>query len=185
MIVCAAAVHFGTGCAGHHKKQVADEPTGIKVHDDYYVANKSLKKFAAGESSSFEKKLFDANKAFVGNTKFHTQNYAGTKTYSGTKDYKAKDFAQSDKKASGIDKAFNQAGEKNKLADKAFATKDSQFAGKTNRDGTKTFQGAGSEFRTKEDAIGSKAAKKNNQVVITGQDEPLTEDGVRRLLNKQ
>lgn len=185
LMIALAAALSSVGCAGHRKKTVADEPTGIKVHDDYYVANKSLKKFAAGETSSMQKKVFDANKAFGGSTKFHTQNYAGTKAYSGMKDYKAKDFTQTSKKVSGLDKAFSGAGEKSKLADKSFATKDSRFASMTSREGTKSYREAGSEFKTKEDAVATKAVKKNKQVVITGHDEPMTEDGLKRLLNKQ
>ena len=173
------------GCVSHRKTAGVDENTGIKTHDEYYVANRSLKKFAAGDSSPLEKKVYNANKAFGGNTKFHTQNYAGAKEFTGTKAFTAKSFAQSGKEDKSASKAFAQAGEKNKLGDKTFATKDSRLAGKESRDEGKSFREGGTEFKTKKDAVATKAAdKKDNQIVTTGVDEPLSEDAVKKLLNK-
>jgi hypothetical protein len=174
-------------CAGHSKKKSdAPESVGIRTHDEYYVANRSLKKFAAGESSSLEKKVFNANKAFGGTKNVHIPSFSGAKEFTGNKAYTAKNFAQSDKKDQSATKAFAQAGQTSNIADKTFNTKDSRFASKTSQDANKTFREAGSEFQTKDDAIATKAAKKkDNKVVIADYDEPLTEDAVKKLLNKR
>lgn len=185
IIASLSAGLLGTSCAGHHKKAETVEATGIKTHDEYYVANRSLKKFAAGESSSMEKKLFNANKAFGGTKNVHIPNFSGAKEFTGNKAYTAKNFAQAGKTDQNASKNFAQAGQTSAIGDKTFNTKDSRFASQTSQYGNKTFRDAGSEFKTKEDLVGTKAAKKkDNKIVVTDYDEPLSEDAVKRLLNK-
>ena len=185
-MLCACLVAAGCSVFRSKKKPDTTDVPGIKMHDDYHIANSSLRKAQAGFSSPMEKKIFNANKAFGGTGTFKTKDFTGAKSFTGSKDYVAKSFSQGSKMNKAAEKTFAQAGEKSRLADKSFQTRDTRDSTKMSNAGDKTFRGSKNVFATKENSMAAKAMKKDTKPVITGDGaKSLTEEDVKKLLNKQ
>ncbi len=173
-------------CAGHHQKNKEDDSVGIKVHADDSIARQSMKKMQAGVLSPLDKKVFSARNAYSTST-FHTKDFTGAKSFTGAGGtFKTKDFAQAGKKDDFANKPFARADEKSRLAEKQFTTKDSSYNGRASRDNEKAFSGGKDQYHIKDDPLAEKAAKKAVKPLLTGgTGKSMTEEDVRRMLNKQ
>ena len=150
------------------------------------IVNRSFNKAKKMESNSFEKKVFNASKAFAGGKEnFKTKELPSNQAFqSGKDDVKLKAFADSDKKNHDEKAAFWGTSTKSNLSDKTFAAKDSHMGDRKSHD-DKTYHGADRDFHSSNDVVGEHAMEKSKAPKIIKQESPMyTEEQVQRLLNK-
>jgi hypothetical protein len=163
---------------------IYDRETGPK-----YAQRSKTSNWSDKHRSSFEKQAQEAEKNKTVKTGlFHTGGDYHTKMVSEAttdKKFHGKEFAQSGKKDTQLNKTFHNTKESDPMASKNFKTTEShQFEKKAHDDG-RMFAGNDKTFATKSDVRAANAATKTQKPKIIENGKPgYTEDEVRAMLNK-
>lgn len=151
------------------------------------VAARSMQKWKGNAvSGTFEGKLFKANNAYSMDKSFHTEdNKSSSRSFlGGGKTFKTDNFAGGDQAFKDAKKAFKDGDSKSKWGEKSFATKDNSMGGKMDKDNNKMFGGRDAVFATRNNAITGNAMDHLKKPQTMGNYQTMSEDDVRRFLNK-
>ena len=125
----------------------------------------------------------------VGSKSFSTSSYKGNTSYKGTKDYQIKEYAGVGKLNRAQNQLSNMGGKKSKVADKAFATNDSRWSGKTANANNKTFIGSNQQYKTADFQEAKKSLEDNKRPFFQpardlDKTKTYAEEDVKALLNR-
>lgn len=183
LIFAAAAL---CACSSSDSKGKSRDDTGPK-----YAQRSSRSNWSDKHRSSFEKQAEKQEKTKgVKTNSFHTQEYTNTKSAGGmNKKYHSKDFSQSDKKDSSLEKSFSGAKQESHLGSEQYKTSESRFdnqknqdSGRMEHDSGKSYTESSRSYRTGTDAVGTTALQHVQK--SKSSKGSYTEEEVRALLNK-